>query len=311
MGTQPSPTWCCPEGTHEKSSPSMEGGGKYGVAEGDAWLCWGFGGTGTCCPLSSCHPSAPFSPISIGTTFWAMVGSFLFFFLLLLQIYNYMAGAGKSQLFSPRRYFGCAAFGFCLCHQARPVGTPALEGDISSPCTLTEGRAPIWGFGEAHCSRGDGWLLLIITSGYWLLGGLVMRGSSHPCANGGIGSGSGPGERRLALGWPDSWGCFTHAGVHGEMQEAGLHHHYACKHMAELYTRTALQFWAACLHPACMELQAWAFPCRIPQSQSILLAPPALFQAVITCLQSSCLGNVPQSMSFQSVAAGDVTGWQL
>lgn len=91
---------------------------------------------------------------------------FSLFFLLLLQIYNYMAGAGKSQLFSPRRYFGCAAFGFCLCHQAQPVGTPALEGDISSPCTLTEGRAPIWGFGEAHSSRGDEWLLLIITSGY-------------------------------------------------------------------------------------------------------------------------------------------------
>ena len=50
------------------------------------------------------------------------------FFLSLLQIYNYMAGAGKSQLFSPRRYFGCAAFGFCLCHQAQPMWTLLWEG---------------------------------------------------------------------------------------------------------------------------------------------------------------------------------------
>lgn len=82
------------------------------------------------------------------------------FFLPLPQIYNYTAGAGKSQLFSPRRYFG-----FCLCHQAQPMGTAALGGDISSPRTLTEGKAPIWGLGEAHSSRGDGWLLLTVTSG--------------------------------------------------------------------------------------------------------------------------------------------------
>lgn len=137
--------------------------------------------------------------------------------------------------------------------------------------------------------------------------GSVMWGSSHPCANGGRVS---IWPWREKAGWPDSWGCFTHAEVHREMHGAGLHHHSACKHVAELYARTALQFWAACLHPACMELHSWAFPCKIPHSRSILLALPVLFQAVVTCSQSSGLGDVAQSIGFQSVAMGDVTGWQ-
>lgn len=102
---------------------------KSGVAVGGTW--WD---RGLQHPLSSCHPSAPFSPISIGTTFWAMVGSFLLFFpcCCCRSIITWL-GRGNLSFSPPGDILGALLSGSACAIRHSPWGHRLWEGTSAHP----------------------------------------------------------------------------------------------------------------------------------------------------------------------------------